>query len=275
MTATRPLTASFADVTSVRRAGDGSWLASLDPRWTIAGRPNGGYLLAVVGRAAVAASDRTHVLSASVQYLRPPQPGPVDLHTEVLRPGRSAAHVRVRLSQDGVACVESLLVTGRLDGADTPADWSAPDAPAPPAPAGDDVVRVPPTTPDGAPAPIMGEVTIDLDRDTAGFAAGTPSGRGEIAGWLTLPDGEPFDDRALLYAVDALPAAPFTVAPTGWVPTISMTVYVRALPAPGPVHVRCTSSLIDGGRVDETCWIHDSSGRLVAQGSQLAGIRFP
>ena len=35
------------------------------------------------------------------------------------------------------------------------------------------------------------------------------------------------------------------------------------------------SAVIDGGRVDETCWVHDSSGRLVAQGSQLAGIRYP
>jgi Acyl-CoA thioesterase C-terminal domain len=50
-----------------------------------------------------------------------------------------------------------------------------------------------------------------------------------------------------------------------------MNGYVLSLPIPGPVHVRCGSSLIDGGRVDETCRIHDSSGRLVAQGSQLSG----
>ena len=274
VTAAPPVQASFADVTAVQPAGDGRWRASLDPRWTIAGRPNGGYLLAIIGRAAVAASDRSHTLSASVQYLRPPAPGPVQLRTEVLRSGRSATHVRAQLSQDGDACVESLLVTGRLDEPGTPSGWNAPDAPAPPA-SSRDAVRVASVTPDGTRAPIMDEVTIDLDHDTAGFATGAPSGRGEIAGRITLPGADPFDDCGLLYAVDALPPAAFTVATTGWVPTISMNIYVRALPAPGPVHVRCSSAVIDGGRVDETCWIHDSSGRLVAQGSQLAGIRYP
>ncbi|MBC3191875.1 thioesterase family protein [Pseudonocardia sp. C8] len=265
---------SFTELTAIRPAGEGRWRADLDPRWTIGGRPNGGYLLAVAGRAAVAASDRAHTLAASAQYLRPPEPGPVELRTEVLRHGRTATHVRVQLSQDGTACVESLLVTGRLEAPGTPAAWTAPDAPVPP-PASPDGIRVPPVTPDGVPVPIMDQVAVDLDAGTAGFATGTPSGRGEIAGRLTLPGAEPFDDCALLYAVDALPPASLTVAATGWVPTVSMTVYVRALPAPGPVHVRCSSSLIDGGRVDEACWIHDSSGRLVAHGSQLAGIRYP
>ena len=274
MTAAPPVQASFAEVTAVRPAGDGCWQAGLDARWTIAGRPNGGYLLAIMGRAAVAASDRPHTLAASVQYLRPPAPGPVQLRTEVLRSGRSATHVRVQLSQDGDACVESLLVTGRLDEPGTPSGWNAPDAPVPPAPSRD-AVRVPSVTPDGTSAPIMDEVTIALDHDTVGFATGAPSGRGAIAGRITLPGSDPFDDCALLFAVDALPPAALSIAPTGWVPTISMNVYVRALPATGPVHVRCSSAVIDGGRVDETCWIHDSSGRLVAQGSQLAGIRYP
>jgi hypothetical protein len=39
------------------------------------------------------------------------------------------------------------------------------------------------------------------------------------------------------------------------------------------VQVLQTASLIDAQRVDETCWVWDSTGRLVAQGTQLAGIR--
>jgi hypothetical protein len=52
-----------------------------------------------------------------------------------------------------------------------------------------------------------------------------------------------------------------------------MTAYVRALPAPGPVRVLQRVGLIEGQRVDEQCWVWDSRGRLVAQGTQLAGIR--
>ena len=32
-------------------------------------------------------------------------------------------------------------------------------------------------------------------------------------------------------------------------------------------------ALIDAQRVDEACWIWDGTGRLVAHGTQLAGIR--
>jgi hypothetical protein len=80
-----------------------------------------------------------------------------------------------------------------------------------------------------------------------------------------LPDGEAFEPVSLLYAIDSLPPATFDVEPSGWVPTLELTGYVRALPAPGPV--------IDGQRVDETCYVWDVTGRLVAQGTQLAGIR--
>jgi hypothetical protein len=169
----------------------------------------------IVGRAAVVASGRAHTLAASVQDLRPPEPGPIDLEAEILRPGRTATHVRVRMSQGGGVRVESLLVTGRLDELRTPPGRTAPDPPAPPAPPGA-TPSDPVSPPDGSPAPIMDEVAIDLDHETAGFSTGTPSGRGDIAGWLTLPGDEQFDDCALLYAVDALTAAAFDITTTGW-----------------------------------------------------------
>jgi hypothetical protein len=33
------------------------------------------------------------------------------------------------------------------------------------------------------------------------------------------------------------------------------------------------AQLVGAGRVDESCFVWDRSGRLVAQGTQLAGIR--
>ena len=78
---------------------------------------------------------------------------------------------------------------------------------------------------------------------------------------------------SLLYAVDAFPPATFEIEQTGWVPTLELSAYVRALPAPGPVQVLQRAQLIDAQRVDETCFVWDSAGRLVAQATQLAGIR--
>jgi hypothetical protein len=54
---------------------------------------------------------------------------------------------------------------------------------------------------------------------------------------------------------------------------VELTVYVRALPAPGPVRVLQRVHLIDGQRADEECVVWDQAGRLVAQARQLAAIR--
>jgi len=120
---------------------------------------------------------------------------------------------------------------------------------------------------------IMEQIEVRLDPDSTGFSVGRPSGRGELRGWLALPGDEAFDPASLLFAVDAFPPATFDIEFSGWVPTLELTAYVRAVPAPGPVRVLHRAQLIDAGRVDESCFVWDKTGRLVAQGTQLAGIR--
>ncbi len=132
---------------------------------------------------------------------------------------------------------------------------------------------MPGTSPTGLPVPIMDQVDLRIDPADTGFARGEPSGRGELKGWLVLPGDEAFDPISLLYAVDAFPPATFEVAASGWVPTLQLSVYVRALPAPGPVRVLHKAQLIDAQKVDEVCSVWDGRGRLVAQGTQLAAIR--
>jgi hypothetical protein len=261
----------FPAVTAVTPLGDGRFAATVSPAWTIDGNPNGGYLLALLGRAATAVAAHPHPIAASAHYLAPPEPGPVEVAIEVLRGGRSASQVRARLVQDGTACIEALMTLGELP-ADGKPHWTG-AVPDPGPERFDDCVRIPPVTPAGMPVPIMEQVEARLAARTLGFAAGRPSGRGELSGWLALPGGTPFDPLSLLYAVDAFPPATFDVEMSGWVPTLELTGYVRALPAPGPVQVLHRAHLIDAQRVDEACWVWDSTGRLVAQGTQLAGIR--
>ena len=47
---------SFDEVSAIVPAGPGRFEATVDPEWTIVGKPNGGYLLAMLGRAATAAA---------------------------------------------------------------------------------------------------------------------------------------------------------------------------------------------------------------------------
>ena len=261
----------FSAVTAVTQREPGRFAAEVDPEWTIGAKPNGGYLLAMLARAATSMSGHDHVIAASAHYLHSPEPGPVRIETELLRAGRSASQMRARMEQDGRACVEALITASRLAGDAAPYwDRGLPER----SQSGyADCPRLIPSLPNGIRVAIMEQIEVRLEPGSSGFTSGRPSGRGELRGWLALPRAEAFDPAALLFAVDAFPPATFDIEFSGWVPTLELTAYVRAIPVPGPVRVLQRAQLIDAGRVDESCFVWDMSGRLVAQGTQLAGIR--
>jgi hypothetical protein len=261
---------TFSSVSALTQTSPGRFDANVNAQWTIGGKPNGGYLLAMLTRAGTTTGPHEDVIAASATYLSSPEPGPVTIQAEVLRAGRSASQVHARMLQDGRPTIEALLTTSQLN-LDTKPFWDS-GLPEAGRPIGE-CVPVPARMPDGTPVAIMDEVDARFDPDTLDFMAGHPSGRGELRGWLALPEDEPFVPASLVYAVDAFPPATLEIEPAGWVPTLELTVYVRALPAPGPVQVLQKVQLIDAQRVDQVCYVWDSTGRLVAHGTQLAGIR--
>ena len=270
---------AFDRATAVTPHGDGTtYDVVLDPAWTVGQRPNGGYLLAVMARAVarsvqVDGRDHPHPLSSNGVYLRAPETGPAEVVVEVLRTGRTASHARASLICGDRTCVEALFVLGRLT-TDVAADYE-----------GAAVVELPdeqeciplPTVRPGSPAaaPIDAVSPLRIDPAGAGFASGRPSGRPDVRGWLRFADGRAFDPLSLLYAVDALPPATFELGSLGWVPTMELTAYVRAVPAPGPLRVRQWANVVADGLVDECCFAWDSRGRLVAQAVQLALVKMP
>jgi hypothetical protein len=242
----------------------------LDPQWSIGGKLNGGYLLAVLGRAATAAAgsaDHPHPVAASAHFLRAPSPGRAEVTATVLRSGRTVAQVRAELLSEDQTCVAALVTVGALDG---DVWWDG--VPAVDLPPMDACPRLPVQGP-GFEVPLMDAVAEHLDPAVMGWAVGRPSGHGELRGWVTFDDGREPDPLALLMLVDALPPATFDLGTTGWVPTLELTCHVRGVPAPGPLAIRQCVRHVAGGRVDEECDVWDSTGRLVATGHQLAGLR--
>lgn len=266
--------------TAVRAGSDpATFTAEVDPGWTVGDKPNGGYLLAMITRACglaleAAGSGHRDPLAATAHYLAAPDIGPVEVRCEVLRTGRSASQVRAVLARGERPCVDATLTMGTLAEPGTPAEWSARElidvAPY------DECVRLPAAR-EGSPfvVPIMDRSDLRLDPAVLGFASGKPSGDAVLRGWISFADGRPADPLGLLFFCDALPPATFELVMAGWVPTLSLTAYVRARPAPGPLRIIQSAHSIDAGRVDETCVVWDSTGRLVAQATQLAGIRIP
>lgn len=264
----------FETATAVEPDGPGQYRAQIDPQWSIAGRTNGGYLLALLGRAASAAAGPNHpdVVAATATYLSPPPPGAVRLLVDVLRKGRGTSVLRVRLATlDGEPRVEALVTCGRLDPEAEPFHDGVEAVILPPR---EDCVRLEVDGP-AFTVPIMAVLDEDLDPACLGWARGRPSGAGELRGWLRLADGHDPDPVMLLLAVDALPPATFDLGLGGWVPTLQLSAWVRAVPEAGPLAVRQRARLVEAGLVDETCDVWDSRGRLVATGHQLAGVRAP
>jgi acyl-coenzyme A thioesterase PaaI-like protein len=265
----------FSEVTAITPSREhGRFTADVHPEWTIAGKPNGGYLLAMLGRAAASMSSHGDPIAASATYLRAPDPGPVAIDTELLREGRSTSQIRTRLTQGDQICVEAIVTVSELQPDVTP-DWDHGLPPEPERTPFAECVRLLPVP--GAPVRValQEQVEVRLEPRSTGFLSGQPAGSGELAGWLALLDGKDFDPISLLFAVDAFPPGTLDIHMSGWVPTLELSAYVRALPAPGPVRVLQKALLIEAHRVDELCYVWDSTGRLVAQASQLAGIRLP
>lgn len=255
---------------AVRPSADGSFDAEASAEWTIAGRPSGGYLLAIMGRAAAAITEPAQVVACSAHFLRSPSTGPVEVRTEVLRRGRSVSQVRVGMSQGGRACVEALMTTSILSGDDVARfDGGVPVLQPVPF---QDGTRLAPMSPDGFRVPMLDQVDMRLDPECSGVTQGKPTGRGRLSGWIELLGEEGFDPVSLLYAVDAFPPATIDTSVLSWAPTVELTAYIRAVPAPGPVRILTRARLVSAEWVDETCDVWDVTGRLVAQASQLAKV---
>lgn len=255
----------FSEATAVTEMALGEFQVTIGEQWTVVGRPNGGYMLAMLARAATRLSQHRHPIAVSAHFLSSPDPGKAQISVESLRMGRSTSTLRASLHADS-PCVEALVTCGELAPA-TDAFWDGgvPEYPWVPF---EDAVRMIPPAESGFRVRMMETVELRLDPDSMQW----PSGRGRLSGWLELP-GEDFDPMSLLFALDALPPATFDIQFTGWVPTLELSCYVRAQPAPGPVRVVQRAQLVAGQRVDQTCLVWDSQGRLVAQATQLASVR--
>ena len=256
----------------VAPAGEAAWHGHVSPGWNIGANPNGGYLLAIAG-AALRAALPAHPdpLSVTAHYLKPGVPGAdCRVSLQLLRGGRTLSTVRASLVQDGATRLELLAAMGDLGtaAADTPALLPPPPAMPPPEAC---VPRSPGEQ--GVPLPIVDRLDIRLHPEAS--RAGS-AGRARVGGWIRFRDGREPDPLAALLFVDAFPPAVFgLLGAVGWVPTVELTVQLRARPAPGWMLASFeTTDLLDG-RLIEDGMLWDATGRLVAQSRQLALVRLP
>ncbi|MFE5891974.1 thioesterase family protein [Streptomyces sp. NPDC056462] len=248
----------------------------LSAGWTIISAVNGGYLLAVLGRALADALPHGDPFTISAHYLTASQPGPAVVRTDVVRTGRTLSTGQASLFQydEQGREVERIRVLASYGDLGALPDDVRTTAKPPAIPPMDHCFG-----PEDGPAPVDGSSAIadrlmlKLDPSTLGWALGQPSGKGEMRAWFGLADGRDADPLSLLLAVDALPPTAFEIGISGWVPTVELTAHIRCRPAPGPLRVSITTRNLAGGFLEEDAEVWDSADRLVAQSRQLARVR--
>ncbi|MFD3478345.1 thioesterase family protein [Streptomyces sp. NPDC058695] len=259
--------------TAVTRREPGVYDIDLSAGWTIISAVNGGYLLAVLGRALGDTLPHSDPFTISAHYLTASRPGPAVIRTDVVRTGRTLSTGQASLFQydDEGAEVERIRVLASYGDLDALPDDVRTTAKPPHFPPVEQCFGA-----QDGPTPIKGSsaiterLALKLDPATLGWAIGSPSGKGEMRAWFGLADGRDADPLSLLLAVDALPPTAFEMGLTGWVPTVELTVHVRCRPAPGPLRVSITTRNLAGGFLEEDAEVWDSEDRLVAQSRQLA-----
>ena len=268
---------NFDSALSTTRQSPGRFVVDLSEDWTVGGKPNGGYLVAVLVRCAAleldaVGQDHPHCITAATSFLGAPDTGIADVEVTVLRAGRGASQVRVSLLQGENVLVEATLTFAHLrEGSERLYDVVEPPMLA----SFDECPRLPVDSKSGFPVAIMGGTDVRLDPAVMDWTGSTARGAvGELRGWAQFADERPVDVTSLHFLIDAFPPATFPLSSIGWVPTVQLTCYVRSLPAPGVLSIRQRVQVIEGGFVDEVCDIWDSTGKLVAQGTQLAKVRF-
>jgi hypothetical protein len=273
---------------------------------------NGGVLIATVLRAVLDCSPLPHPVATSAHFLRVAALAPAEIHVTWLKTGRTAATARATLVQGGDAVLETTVTTGTVpaaadgngrtgsersgtsplsavgsagrsagSGALTSAGGSVGSGvltwtEAPPVlPPIEQCVDLGPwrgtEAPDGT-AGYAAQIRMLFDPAVIGWANHEPSGLPEMRGYFGLREDREPDALLLALAVDGLPPVVFGLGATGWAPTVELTMYMRMVPAAGPLRVAARSRHVSGGWFDEEAEVWDSAGNLVAQSRQIARV---
>jgi acyl-CoA thioesterase len=252
-----------------------SFAANIASGWRAGRGPHGGYLAAMLLRALIEAVDDTSRTprSLTIHYTRAPEPGPIEIHTNLERQGRSLSTLSARMQQGGKATALALAAFS--------VPWEAPGAnelPMPELAPPDAERRSTPKLFKGAPE-FTRQLVMQPRVGAIPFAgSGAPM---RVGGWTGLPEERSVDAPALALFCDAwFPPSFIALDSPAISPTVDLTIHFRQSisdcacdPTALCLCVFDTRLLHDGlFEEDGVIWAPD--GTVLAQSRQL-GIIMP
>ncbi len=261
-------TTRFSRDTEVEMIDQGLFRARIDTGWWVMRGPNGGYVAALLERAAEkhVADPTRHPRSLTVHYLSPPTEGEAEISVTTERSGRTLSSLSIRMTQGdqvraiGVACLAESRKGLEIDGMTMP---SVPEAAS--LARGDSVMPI--------------HQRYD-QRYIENFHPDQDPSQVGVAAWIRLTEIQDLDYPLLAAYSDALRPSVFSMAATreeiGPVPTVDLTVHYRSDPAELELEpdafllAVCRSRFARDGYVEEDGEIWSPCGTLLLQSRQLA-----
>lgn len=274
-----PPSSRFERDSAVTPRGHGVYDAVIDEGWFVidGAAPNGGYVTAIAARAMAAASNRPDPITITAHFLQPPQPGGVQVVTEIVREGGRHSTVAADVRQDGVSLTRVLATFGDLSRASGPTVVTLDPPQLPPIEECVATVEAATQAHDRGEAPPPAEILQRCEhRQPAEYLGWTRDASLGIAvngGYIRWPDTPTVDPFGLLVIADCYPPAVFNLGshiPVGWAPTIELTVQIRARPVAGWLRTQFTTQAVTNGYLEEDGQIWDADGNLVALSRQTA-----
>lgn len=257
----------FERATAVASDGAGRYRALVEESWEGPFGPNGGYIAAILLRAATTelAEPRLPPRTLTVHYMRPTTAGPAQLRARVLRAGRNNATLEAELEQGGRLLCKALITCS----APRP-QLHALAVPAPDVRPPDQVEELAPAALADAPAFLQ---RLRL-RPCYGARVRGGSERAVTGGWMEFREDQaaPYDAVRLVALSDLWWPAVFGVTrQTIGVPTLELTVHLRSTaPIAGPIFARFETETVAEGHLEEAGRLFSVAGELLAESRQLA-----
>jgi acyl-CoA thioesterase len=251
----------FDTDTAVERTTEDRYRASVNERWNVGTLANGGYVMSIGMRALGLALAAADPLTVTAHFLRPTLPGPLDIETEVVKRGRRFATGVARLLQGGKEVVR-LLGTYGDEGRPSGTTRITGMPPAVPA-VGQGISR--PDKPQ-----VAGRYEHRFAEENLAWLRGERSEMAEIRGAVRFRDRRPPDALSLAAIADSFPPPVFAWIEPTWVPTLELTLHVRARPKSDWLRCVFRTRFLQDGLCEEDGELWDETGQLVALSRQLA-----
>jgi len=271
------MTNTFSTTTSLTKTSDTTYNLAISDAWNVGSIPNGGYLMAYAAKAMAENSPHPHPLVVTAYYLDKSDVGGAEMHNSLLRNGKSMSTLSGSLMQADPKNPDSELSERiRLTASFTEFNFASGDSyyeePAPTLSAFEDCIPIAEAAPHLA---IYDQFTMRMDPACVGWWKERKYlERSEMNFWVEYKDKSPFDVFGLLMMPDMLPPAIFCrVGPSAWVPTLEMTVNIRALPKTSRIQIRTRNRTLTNNVLEEDVEIWDEHGNLLAISRQIAKIR--